>query len=180
MREPAPLTPTARAVILVLVLATFLAGMFGTSVSYIPEPSFRPVAFVIAVGLVAFIAAMMWRNRASASPIAEGRVAAAVKLTLAPVVFTYFFYVCFYVTVPAWVTRVVGAAESREYQVESIRRSSSRARLCPYRMTLRGVVFLLDDSFCVSEEFAREHPVGAQIRVDGERSVLGYRFDFAS
>lgn len=178
MSEPAPRIRTARAAMLVLLLAPLFAGMFGTAFSYIPEPSFRPVAFVVAVVVLNCIAATMWRSRPPAAAVAEVRVAAAVKLALAFVVFTYFFYVCFYVTVPAWITRVAGASESRDYEVDGIRKTG-RGWACPYRMTLRDVVSVLDDSFCVSAEFAREHPVGARIRVDGERSVLGYSFRFA-
>lgn len=172
-----PSHPDRSGSMLVLLLAPLLAGMFGTTFSSIPERSFRPVAFAIAVVVVACIAAMMWSSRPSASAVVEVRMAAAVKLTLALVMFMYFFYVCFHVIVPAWITRAAGATESREYEVDSIRKTG-RGWSCPYRMTLRDIVFVMDDSFCVSEDFARQHPVGAQIRVDGERSTLALQLSF--
>ena len=170
----------SRAALLTLLLVSLGMGMFGTTMHFIPEPSSRLAIFLVAVVCVAVLTTFGWRIRVAGSTKQDGLVPTPVKLMFGLLVFLYFFYVCLYVTIPALVTSSFGVPASRTYVIENLEQGGSKAWLCPYRIKLRGAAFVLSDSFCVNEQFARKYAVGQQIRLTGKQTLWGFRFLNAS
>lgn len=169
-----------RSILLAFLLVPFFLGMFGTGMHFIPSQSFRWAALLIAVIYCALLFAGLLKLRRRREPDMTEKIPASVKLVAGFAVMVYFLYVFFYMNLPAAYTQVFGTLTQREYQIEGVKRGGAKAVLCRYRLKLRAVPTVLNDTFCVGEEFARSHSSGQSIVLTGKETAFGLRFDNAS
>ncbi len=154
--------------------------MLGTGMHFIPSQMFRWVAMLIAAIYCALLFAGLLKLRPRREPDRTETIPAPVKVVAGFAVMVYFLYVFFYMSLPAAYTQVFGTLSQREYQIEEVKRGGAKAVLCQYRLKLRAVPTVLNDTFCVDEGFARSHSSGQSIVLTGKESVFGLRFDNAS
>ena len=151
-------------------------GMVGGGMHFIPNPSYRWIAVAAALGYAAaFVVFVRRKGLIPATPDHE-RIPRPAMLVFGILMSTYFFYVTVAMTAPALLTQAIGKPKQGDYVVEDLRRGGFRATLCPFRMRLQGVTTVLDDSYCVSENFARAHANGESLHLAGLESALGFRF----
>jgi len=156
-------------------------GIAGLRINFIPSPgALRLLAFVTAIAYSSTLGILMWKLGPANPPSWTERAPGPVKIALSLFVFTYFYYVAFFITVPALITQVAGSASYREYVIEDLKGGGTRVILCPYRAHLRGASTVVGDSFCVSEAFGHQHAPGDAIRLTGKLSRLGFLFLNAS
>ena len=143
---------------------------------FIPSPWFRWGAFLAAVVHCAIIFALGLKIRRAKPPQEKYDELWPFKLALGVVMGVYFSYVSFYVTVPALLTEAIGVPATQEFVIVGLKKGSARAVLCPYRLRLAHATTVLDDTFCVSKAFARQHSAGQSIQLTGKQSRFGFRF----
>lgn len=143
---------------------------------FIPNPAFRLGAFILAVVYCGALVALISNIRLSRPSQSEETPAAPAALLFGIFFGLYFYYVSCFVSFPALLTDSFGAPAAKDFVIEEIDKGGSRARGCPYRLKLQGVVTVLDDTFCVSAAFASQHEAGQSIRLTGAETVMGFRF----
>jgi hypothetical protein len=169
--------PAVRTMVLCIFLPVVL-GAFGLGMHFVPMPGFRLAAFLAAIAYCATLTALAVRIR-------RKRISLENDVQFTPITAAFFFvviagfsYVSFRMTVPALLTDVIGVPASKKFVIESLEQGSAKARLlCAYELSLEGVTTVLDDSFCASEEFARQHAAGQAIQLTGKQSRFGFRFE---
>jgi hypothetical protein len=165
-----------RTILLALLLVPFFLGIFGTGMHFVPTPSFRWIAALVATFYCAFLFVVLLKLAPPRPPEVPEKLPASMKVALGFPVVAYFVYVCFYMNLSAAYTQTFGNFAQREYQIEGLKKGGAKAVLCPYRLKLRGAVTVLNDTFCVDEEFATNHSAGRSIVLTGKQSALGFRF----
>jgi hypothetical protein len=170
-------TKSSRRIFGLLLLFPIVLGIPGVGMHFVPNPSHRLAAILLAIAYVAAVA-IFFRRNSSATPSAKVEIIPTpLKLMLGMVLAAYLLYVSLHMTIPALVTQAFGSSADKEYVIEDLKKTSSRrGTFCPYRMRLREVAAVLDDSYCVSESFAKQHSAGQSIRLSGKETFLGFRF----
>jgi hypothetical protein len=163
-----------------LFLLPYFLGIFGTGLHFVPNPSLRWIAASAAVLYCLLLSVSLVKTAPPRAPGTSKTPLTFIRYSLGFPVIAYFVYVCFYMSLPAAYTEAFGSLSQKQYQIERVKTGGAKAVLCEYRLQLRDVVTVLDDSFCVSEEFASRHSPGQSIVLTGKRSTAGFRFHNAS
>ena len=173
-------TKAFRTILLALLFVPSLLGMFGTGMHFVPNLSLRWICVVAAMTYCALLFVFLLRIAPPRPSGVAETVPRSIKLAAGFPVIAYFIYVCLYMNLPAAYTQAFGSSAQRDYQIEGVKKGGAKAVLCPYRLELRGAATVLDDTFCVSEEFALKHSPGQAIVLTGKESIFGFRFRNAS
>ena len=169
-----------RTSLIALLLVPYFLGMLGMGVHFVPNPAIRWVAASAAVVYSCLLLTILLKIKPPTVPGASKTILTPIRYVLGFTIIGYFIYVFFYISIPAAYTEAFGTFSQREYQIEGVKQGGPKAVLCTYRLQLRGVLTVLDDSFCVHEKFALRHSPGQSIVLTGKQSAVGFRFHNAS